>query len=114
MSSFAVLDYVIFVFSVLLCLCIGISFAYRQRKENTTEEYLLENRKLHPIPVALSVVVSFQSAISMVGVPADSYMYGIVVMWMGVGVLIGSLLTMQILVPLIHPLKITSIYEVNI
>jgi len=112
MSSFTVADYVIFFTSVLTSFCIGIVFAYRGRKQQTSIAYLLGNRKLRVLPVALSVAVSYQSGITMLGIPADTYMFGIVFIWNSLAAILSLLFTMQITVPLFHPLKITSIYEV--
>jgi solute carrier family 5 (sodium-dependent multivitamin transporter), member 6 len=65
------------------------------------------------IPVAISLVVSFESSIMMLGFPAESYVYGIQFTLNTFGYLVSNLLSIFIVVPLLHPLKITSAYEVS-
>jgi Na+/proline symporter len=66
------------------------------------------------IPVAISLVVSFESSIMMLGTPAEAYVYGIQNMLASFGYLVSNLLSIYLVVPLLHPLEITSTYEVRI
>ncbi|BFZ06708.1 hypothetical protein BsWGS_09747 [Bradybaena similaris] len=63
------------------------------------------------IPVAISLMVSFESSIMMLGIPAEAYVYGIQIIFSSLGFLVSNLLSIHIVVPLLHPLKITSAYE---
>ena len=54
----------------VFCEFSGIFYALRRRDNATIEGYLMGNRKLSWIPVCLSLVVSFESAILMLGYPA--------------------------------------------
>jgi hypothetical protein len=48
----------------------------------------------------------------MLGYPAEVYVYGIMFWLSNVGFMIAMLLGTRIVVPLLHPLKIKSIFEV--
>ena len=74
-------------------------------------EYLLGNREMKLGPVCLSLFVTFQSAISLIGKPADAYSTGAMTMYISYGVAIAYLLGYFIVVPLFYPLHLTSVYE---
>ncbi|XP_033759614.1 sodium-coupled monocarboxylate transporter 1-like [Pecten maximus] len=109
--SFVVWDYVIFGITIVISISIGLYYAFAGGRQKTTSEFLVGNRRMKVLPVAISLMVSFESSIMMLGVPAEVYEYGIQYVLKLVGFLIADLLAIQILVPLIHPLKITSAYE---
>ncbi|XP_046559505.1 uncharacterized protein LOC124268556 [Haliotis rubra] len=109
--SFHIVDYVVFGATVLISLGIGLYFALSGGRQKTTAEFLVGGRAMKFLPVALSLMVSFESSIMMLGIPAEVYVYGAQV-WIGMfGWLTVLLLTNRVLVPMIHPLKITSAYE---
>ena len=64
------------------------------------------------IPVAMSICVSFISAILILGAPAEMYMYGTQYWLTWIGLTIASVLAALLFVPLLYPLKLTSSYEV--
>lgn len=49
----------------------------------------------------------------MLGTPAEIYRYGIQWIWSNVGFFYANLLAVAVMVPLLHPLKLTSANEVN-
>ena len=76
-------DYV--VLSVFLTICMGIGIYFGRRKTTDIEEYFLGNRKLRLIPVALSLFVTFASAISIMGIQAEIYVYDTMILYYSVG-----------------------------
>ena len=64
------------------------------------------------LPVAMSICVSFISAILILGAPAEMYMYGTQYWITWIGLSLASLLAGLIFVPLLYPLNLTSSYEV--
>ncbi|WAR16327.1 SC5A6-like protein [Mya arenaria] len=109
--QFGVADYIVFGILMFGSVAIGIFFAIRDKRHNTTTNYFLGNRKLGAFPVGLSFVVTFQSSILILGFPAEAYAYGLQYAMQCIGVLAGYLLAALIAVPIFHPLKITSVYE---
>ncbi|VDI21872.1 solute carrier family 5 (sodium-dependent multivitamin transporter), member 6 [Mytilus galloprovincialis] len=109
--GFVAVDYVVFAISVAISIGIGIFQAMAGGKQKTTSEYLVGNRQMSIIPVTLSLIVSFESSIMMLAYPAEVYTYGIMFVMSSLGFLLAVLLGTRIVVPLIHPLKITSVYE---
>ena len=110
--TFYVADYIIFAVTIAVSLGIGLYYALSGGKQRTTSEYLVGNRQMAVLPVAISLMVSFESSIMMLGVPAEVYVYGFQWLIGNIGFLIANILAIKVLVPIIHPLKITSAYEV--
>ncbi|XP_053380865.1 sodium-coupled monocarboxylate transporter 2-like [Mercenaria mercenaria] len=107
---FGVADFAVFFAAVGVCLVIGVFFAIWERKRDTTINYFLANRNYRTLPVALSFVVTFQSSLSMLGFSAEAYVYGIGMAYCAVGILTAYSFTAIFIVPVIHPLKLTSVY----
>ena len=110
-NTFGAADYIVFSLLIAISVGIGIFFACCRKGESTTLNYFLGDRRLKVVPVALSFVVSFQSSILILGVPAESYVYGMQFSIQCIGAVIAYLIASAIIVPVFHPLKLTSVYE---
>ena len=55
------------------CHCLGLYHAFTGGKQKTLSEYYTGDRNLRTLPVALSILVSFVSAILVLGTPAEMY-----------------------------------------
>jgi len=64
-------DYIIFAVTIVVSLGIGIYYALSGGKQRTTSEYFVGNRQMAILPVAISLMVSFESSIMMLGTPAE-------------------------------------------
>ncbi|XP_033760790.1 sodium-coupled monocarboxylate transporter 1-like [Pecten maximus] len=109
--GFHVADYVIFAGMISFSIGIGVYSACSGGGQKTTLEYLVGNRRLRMLPVAISLVVSFQSSILVLGYPAEVYIYGGDLLWESVGLMIAMLVSARVVAPLFHPLKLTSVFE---
>ncbi|KAH9489387.1 Sodium-coupled monocarboxylate transporter 1 [Bulinus truncatus] len=70
------------------------------------------NRNMSVLPVAVSIVVSFISAIVILGTPAEVYIKGTEYIISCIGICIGITGAALLFVPLLYPLKLTSVYEI--
>ncbi|OWF51518.1 Sodium-coupled monocarboxylate transporter 1 [Mizuhopecten yessoensis] len=111
LHAFVLVDYIIFGLTIAISIGIGLYYAFAGGRQKTTSEFLVGNRRMKVLPVAISLMVSFESSIMMLGVPAEVYEYGIQYVLQLVGFFVANILAINILVPLLHPLKITSAYE---
>ena len=59
MSTFHWGDYTVFVLVLMLSTGTGIFFAWRGRKENSKENYLMANRGMKIIPVSISLFIRY-------------------------------------------------------
>ncbi|KAK3095113.1 hypothetical protein FSP39_010456 [Pinctada imbricata] len=109
--SFELWDYVIFV----LCMCvsagIGVYHGFFHGGQKTTEEYYYGNRQMGALPLALSLLVTYQSSIFLLGYPGEMYVYGSMFWLSFIGVSLGFLLIAWFVVPLLHPLQIRSAFQ---
>ena len=110
---FHIADYIVFVISILISLGIGIFYALSGGRQRTISEFFVGNRTMAALPVAISLMVSFQSSIMMLGFPAETYNFGMQYIMAIFGWFVANLTGAKIIVPLIHILKITSSYEVS-
>ncbi|CAH1788556.1 unnamed protein product [Owenia fusiformis] len=110
-TRFGIADYVIFAIFIIASLGIGVYYALSGGRQQTTKEYLTADKQLKIIPTALSLLVSFQSAIMILGYPAEMYMRGAQIYVGNIGLLIGTILTTRLWVPLFYKLQITSTFE---
>jgi solute carrier family 5 (sodium-coupled monocarboxylate transporter), member 8/12 len=77
LKRFGTADYAVFITMLILCSCIGIYFGYqdhvkhkrskKQRRGSEALEYLMGGRKMQVFPVAMSLVASFISGITLLG-----------------------------------------------
>ena len=74
--QFGKVDFAVFGIMLLQSTAIGMYHALARGKQRTTKELLFANRGMMAIPVALSLIASFMSAITILGVPAEIYIYG--------------------------------------
>ena len=107
-------DYVILALFLLISLGIGFYHSITGGRQRTTQEFIMANRKLGILPTAMSLFVSFQSAIMILGSTAEMYMFGMQYMiWDPVAFTISTILVERIAIPWIYPLKLVSINDVS-
>ena len=101
-------DLVVFCGTVGLSFFIGIYFGWKNRNKDSVENYFLADRKLSVLPTALSLAVTFQSSLLIIGVPAEVYIYGLKYAYYLIGVSLSYTFAGLFIAPVIHPLKLTS------
>ncbi|KFB41195.1 hypothetical protein ZHAS_00008759 [Anopheles sinensis] len=111
MRRFAWPDYLVFVSMLLLCIFIGVYFGFVQKKPNTESEYLMGGRTMLVFPIALSLIASFISGITLLGLPTEVYSFGIQYVYVALGVTLMGFVMGFIYLPVFHKLNITSTYE---
>uniref|UniRef100_A0A0B7APP5 Sodium-coupled monocarboxylate transporter 1 n=1 Tax=Arion vulgaris TaxID=1028688 RepID=A0A0B7APP5_9EUPU len=111
LKQFSVLDYVIFAAVLVISAGIGFYHAWKDRKQKTSDEFLLAGRNMSPYPVALSLLASFMSAITLLGVPSEMYSYTTMYFWIGLGYFLVIAGATHIYIPIFYNLGVTSAYE---
>ena len=112
-KTFHAADYVVFACTLGISVAIGIFYAIKDRKKNTTDDYLLAGRSMHPLPVAMSLLSSFISAITILGTPSEVYVNNTMYWWISVGFIITAIGAGHIFIPIFYKLGITSIFQVS-
>ena len=80
-------DYLIFILLLSISTGIGIFYAVRTKKSNESgsNALLTGGKKLKVVPVTLSLLASFMSAIFILGSPAEVYSEGGIYWWISTG-----------------------------
>ncbi|XP_071107715.1 sodium-coupled monocarboxylate transporter 1-like [Haliotis cracherodii] len=110
-NTFHVVDYVIFGGILAISASIGIFYAIRDRKKNNIRQFLMAGKDMNPIPVALSLLASFMSAITLLGAPAEMYNFTTMYFWIGLSYFFVVAGAAHIFIPIFYNLKVTSAYE---
>ena len=115
MAILSVWDYVVFASMLVGSSFIGLFYGYKSSKNNENEnsDYLLAGRSMGWFPLFVSIVGSFMSAISLLGIPGDVYTYGSMYVLSLFGFLVNTFLCVFIFAPLFRKIDITSANEVS-
>lgn len=74
-----------------LVIGVGVYFFFRDRNQEGEKEYFLGGRNMGGWVAALSAGASDMSAWVLMGLPGSIYLYGVGKVWIGVGLLIGTI-----------------------
>ncbi|KAK7901997.1 hypothetical protein WMY93_018766 [Mugilogobius chulae] len=110
-SSFAFGDYVVFALMLLVSAAVGMYYAWKDRGQQTSGDFLMGGRKLTALPVAMSLTASFMSAITVLSTPAEVYRYGGIIAYSCFSYLLTMIVTSEIFLPIFYRLGITSTNE---
>ncbi|XP_032157184.1 sodium-dependent multivitamin transporter isoform X1 [Sapajus apella] len=110
-STFSLADYVVFILLLVFSLAIGLYHAFRGWGRHTVGELLMADRKMDCLPVALSLLATFQSAVAILGVPSEIYRFGTQYWFLGCCYFLGLLIPAHIFIPIFYRLHLTSAYE---
>uniref|UniRef100_A0A1Y1M5J0 Sodium-coupled monocarboxylate transporter 1 n=1 Tax=Photinus pyralis TaxID=7054 RepID=A0A1Y1M5J0_PHOPY len=109
--TFSWLDYVVFAALLGMSGSIGIFFGCFGSKQNSSGEYLLGGKRLHIVPVAMSIIASNISGLAVLGAPADIYRYGAYFIWSIIPILTSSLACVYVFMPVLLQLELITTYQ---
>ncbi|XP_053989378.1 putative sodium-dependent multivitamin transporter [Hylaeus volcanicus] len=104
-------DYMVIAATLVISIGIGIYYRFTGGRQKTMEEYFNASRSMSIVPVAIALVVSFMSAITLLGVSAENYTYGTQFVAINISYLIGTPLVCYGYLPVFYQLQATSAYE---
>ncbi|XP_012732516.2 sodium-coupled monocarboxylate transporter 1 isoform X1 [Fundulus heteroclitus] len=110
-GSFAVADYVVFALMLLVSAAVGVYYAWTDRSQRSSGDFLTGGRRLTALPVSMSLTASFMSAITVLANPAEVYRYGASIGYYAVSYVFTMLVTSEVFLPVFYKLSITSTYE---
>ncbi|XP_046965119.1 sodium-coupled monocarboxylate transporter 1-like [Vanessa cardui] len=109
-QHFSWIDYSIFVIMLGVCGGIGIYFGFI-KKQTSTKDYLMGGRNMKLVPICFSLVASFISGISLLGIPTEIYLYGSSYIFTMIGAFMMCIIITTTFIPVLHELQLTSAYE---
>ena len=138
--KFHTVDYAVFVAMLVFSASVGVYFGYfnksKSKKRNKSPrhqvdqeafedkkptdfgsksmlEYLLGSRKLKSFPVAMSLVASYISGVTVLGTPAEIYNYGTQYWVIVLPIFLMGFVVSYVYLPVFCSLKVGSSYEVS-
>ena len=107
-------DYLIFSLSLAISLVIGIFFAFTGDRQRSTQEFLLAGRSAGIIPVAMSALASFISAVFIVNVPGEVMYNGTMFSMQFIGYILFTAIGTHTFLPFFHKRGQISAYQVRL
>lgn len=112
-KGFNLVDYILFGSVLGISFVIGLYPAFFGGKQKTMKEFQLADRKMSSFPIAMSLLMSFASAIMVLGQPAEMYTKGTLFAMRIFGYCAACFLASVTFVPLFYSLKSVSSFEVR-
>ncbi|GFY70809.1 sodium-coupled monocarboxylate transporter 2, partial [Trichonephila inaurata madagascariensis] len=103
-------DYVFLTAMLLVSAGIGLYFQMTSKKK-TSEEFLLAGKNMSVLPVAFSLMATFMSSTTIMGIPAEMYLYGTNMTFMNLGFIIGPIITSYLFLPIYFANDVSTAYE---
>ena len=116
-GSFSVVDYVLFAAVLVVSAGIGVFYMvkeYLSSKKTTADDVLMGGRDIGIFPIAMSLMASFMSAITVLGTPTEMYNVNTSYWVAGLAMIPTVIVTNHVFLPFFHKLSLTSAYEVSI
>ncbi|XP_054618651.1 solute carrier family 5 member 6a isoform X1 [Dunckerocampus dactyliophorus] len=108
---FGTVDYVIFALLLAASAGIGLFYAFSGGRQRTTQEFLMADRSMSWLPVSLSLLATFQSAVAILGAPSEVYTFGTQYWFLGCSYFLGLLIPAHVFIPVFYRLRLSSAYE---
>ncbi|KAF3428900.1 hypothetical protein E2986_12519 [Frieseomelitta varia] len=110
--SFDAIDCAVFAGMLAVSAIIGVYQAYKSRKnEDAVREYLVGGQAMSIFPITMSLIASYISGITILGLPAEMYVYGTQFWSVVIADSFVSLTMIVVYLPVFYGLGITSSYE---
>ncbi|XP_054709989.1 putative sodium-dependent multivitamin transporter [Uloborus diversus] len=110
-GQLGIADYVVIAAMLAVSASVGLWFRFTGGRQKTTQEFLMAGKNMSIWPVAFSLMATYMSAISVLGLPAETYLYGTqFLMWM-VGSPIGGLIAAYGFLPVFFDMEVSTAYE---
>ncbi|XP_011269020.1 sodium-coupled monocarboxylate transporter 1 [Camponotus floridanus] len=103
-------DYVFFNLLLLVSILIGVYFGFFSKQDSTTE-YLLGGKRMGFFPVAMSIIASHISGITLLGIPAEVFHHGTQYAACIITATLTAVITSYIFLPVFFKLQLTSTFE---
>ncbi|CAL1295747.1 unnamed protein product [Larinioides sclopetarius] len=105
------IDYVIIGLTLLISTAIGLKFQFSGDRQRTTREYLLAGKNMSIFPVVMSITVTMLSAVTLLGIPMETYRFGMKFALIVIPFSIGTVLTAVIITPVYFNCRVSTTYE---
>ncbi|XP_063918245.1 sodium-coupled monocarboxylate transporter 1-like isoform X1 [Zophobas morio] len=109
--TFSWYDYVIFGCMLGISAIIGIYFGCFGTKQSTPVEYLMGGKKMGAVPIAVSLVASHVSGLTLLAVPAEVYKFGAAYWLIALAFVLVVVVTIYVYLPVLFYSETPSVYS---
>ncbi|XP_063227309.1 sodium-coupled monocarboxylate transporter 1-like [Bacillus rossius redtenbacheri] len=109
-AHFSWVDHTMFALMLVVSTVVGVLIGVCG-KQDTKVDYLLGGKKMSVIPIAVSLIFSHISGITIVAVPAEFYTYGAAHFNQYLASIVTCVINYYIFLPIFFELQLTSTYE---
>ncbi|XP_054739113.1 putative sodium-dependent multivitamin transporter [Anastrepha obliqua] len=109
--SFDGWDFAVLIIILIISTMIGIYYRYTGGKQKTIKEYLLADQSMTTFPVAVSLMASFMSSITLLGVSSESYQFGTMFCIINLSYIISTPIAAYLFLPVFYRMRTMSVYE---
>lgn len=113
MAIFSTWDYILLALMLTISAGIGLYYRLTGGKQKTTKEYFLADSDVSIYPVSFSLMASFMSAITLLGLSAEMYQFGTLFVVINISYGISTPIAAYLYLPVFFKLQATSAYEVS-
>ena len=75
---------------------------------------MLNSERMNPYMAGLSIFVSLLSALTIIGLPVEVYLYGDAMVWRLLGCILGLIVCSLVFLPKVYELKLYSIFRLQL
>uniref|UniRef100_T1HMC2 Sodium/solute symporter n=1 Tax=Rhodnius prolixus TaxID=13249 RepID=T1HMC2_RHOPR len=104
-------EYTVFTVSLALSATIGFYFGCIKGGQDTVSGYLLGGKRMSVFPIAMSLVTTYISGVTLLGVPTEIYTFGTQYLMGLVSYTIVSLFIAFVILPVFYKLQLISLFE---
>ncbi|KAJ9575557.1 hypothetical protein L9F63_007565, partial [Diploptera punctata] len=108
---FGVIDYTLFGLMLLFSALIGVYFGCFEKKLDSRVDYLFGGKTMKTLPVAVSLVASHFSGITLIAIPSEVFYYGMLYWLVNVSSVVVTVMINYVYLPIFYKLQLTSTYE---
>lgn len=111
MTTLGAWDYAILAVVLIISIAIGVYYRFVDNKQHNTTAYFLADRSMGVTPVAFSLMASFMSAVTILGVSMEIYQYGTMFVIINISYVLSTPVAAYLILPVFYRLKTASVYE---
>lgn len=104
-------DFTVFGVMLAISTAIGVYFGFFAHTANTTDEYLMGGKKMKTIPIAISLVASQLSGLSLMTIPSEIYTFGINYVFLTISLVFVIPVLSYLVIPVFYQNNISNCYD---
>ncbi|CAG0915498.1 unnamed protein product [Notodromas monacha] len=108
---FGLEDYVVIAGILAAFFAVGLYFRFTGNRQRTTAEFFLGDKAASVIPVAFSLMASFMSAVTLMGVSSETYVYGAQFAVINASYIIATPIAAFLFLPVFFQVGKVTVYE---